>query len=313
MPPLPNGSQYTLRDTPFFRLRSRKKLAEILLVSDAALQRVLNEENLYERRWKHKKEKDSWLNFEPKPEFSHFYRPIDIPDKGLKSIQSRIAKLFAKVTPPDWLFSPVKGRSYVNNAARHVGARAFWLLDIADYFPSCTDNNVAHLFHTRLECSPDVTAIMVKLITLFGCLPQGSPCSPIMAYYSNHTMWLKISEIVTDSGLTHSVYADDITISGNLIKKEVIWNIKATVHKHGLRIKAEKELSIIDSPADITGVIVKGGRTMLPNRQLKRLFELRGERQRAKGSLAKAALDSQIAGRLAQQRQVEHQYRHPPS
>lgn len=100
MPPLPNGSQYTLRDTPFFRLRSRKKLAEILLVSDAALQRVLNEENLYERRWKHKKEKDSWLNFEPKPEFSHFYRPIDIPDKGLKSIQSRIAKLFAKVTPP---------------------------------------------------------------------------------------------------------------------------------------------------------------------------------------------------------------------
>ncbi len=220
--PLLNEKRYTLRDTPFFRLRTRKKLAELLLISDGALSRLLQEEALYERRWKHKKEKESWLKFEPKPEESHFYRPIDIPDKGLKAVQSRIAKLFSRVTPPDWLFSPVKGRSYVNNAARHIGARAFWLLDMADYFPSCTANNVAHLFRAKLECSPDVTAIMVKLITLGECLPQGSPCSPIMAYYSNFEMWSSIADTISKAGLTHSVYADDITISGIIIKKEII-------------------------------------------------------------------------------------------
>jgi hypothetical protein len=275
------------------------------MVSVDTLDRILSEPHLYERQWKHKKEKDTWLRFQPSEEISHLYRPIDIPDKGLKAVQSRIAKLLGRVTPPDWLFSPVKGRSYVDNAARHKGARAFWLLDIADYFPSCTANNVAHLFHGVLECSPDVTAILVKIVTEGECLPQGSPCSPILAYYSNLEMWLSISKIVSDAGLTHSLYADDITISGSLIKKDTIWAIKRTVHRHGLRIKTEKELSLIDAPADITGVIVKDNQTTLPNRQLKRLFELRAERQRAKSAFAKSALDRQIAGRLAQQRQVE--------
>jgi hypothetical protein len=305
MPLQHNQSVYTLRDSPFFRLRSRKKLAEVLMISGNSLDRILAEPDLYERRWKHKKDKNSWLNTAPSEEISHLYRPIDIPDGGLKAIQSRIAKLLGRVTPPDWLFSPVKGRSYVDNAARHKGARAFWLLDIADYFPSCTANNVAHLFRAILECSPDVTSILVKLATQGQCLPQGSPCSPILAYYSNVEMWLSISTIVQDAGLIHSLYADDITISGDLIRTELIWSIKGIIHKHGLRIKAEKELSLVDAPADITGVIVKEGRTTLPNRQLKRLFELRAERQRAKGALAKSAFDIQIAGRLAQKRQVE--------
>lgn len=296
---------YTLRDTPFFRLRTRKKLADVLMVSLATLERILAEPDLYERQWKHKKHKDSWLRDQPPAEISHLYRPIDIPDKALKAVQSRIAKLLSRVTPPDWLFSPVKGRSYVDNAARHRGARAFWLLDIENYFPSCTANNVAHFFRKVLECSPDVTAILVKVATQGACLPQGSPCSPILAYYSNLDMWLAISKIVADAELTHSVYADDITISGLLVRKDTIWSIKKTVHKHGLQIKVAKEVSLIDTPADITGVIVKGGQTTLPNRQLKRLFELRSERHRAKSAFVKSALDRQIAGRLAQQRQVE--------
>ena len=107
------------------------------------------------------------------------------------------------------------------------------------------------------------------------------------------------------AGLKHSVYADDITISGPIVRKEVIWEIKGAVHKHGLKIKPEKELSLIDSPADITGVIVDGDRTKLPNRQHKHLFELRGERHVAKSSVLKRTLDKKIAGRIVQRRQVE--------
>lgn len=296
---------YILRDSPFFRLQSRKKLAALLHVSEAALSDISARNDLYARRWKHKKEKDKWLREQPNPEISSFYRPIDIPDAGLKAIQSRIANLLGRVTPPDWLFSPVKGRSYVDNAARHKGAKAFWLLDIADYFPSCTANNVAHFFRRKLECSPDVTSILVSLTTWQECLPQGSPCSPILAYFSNLDLWHEIEQSVARAGLTHSVYADDITISGPIVRKEVIWEIKCAVHKHGLKIKPDKELSLIDSPADITGVIVVGDQTKLPNRQLKRLFELRGERHRAKNSVLRRMLDSQIAGRVAQKRQVE--------
>lgn len=296
---------YTLRDSPFFRLRTRKDLAQLLRVSQTALADISARNDLYTRRWKHKKEKDIWLREQPAHEISSHYRPIDIPDSGLKAVQTRIANLLGRITPPDWLFSPVKGRSYVDNAARHKGARAFWLLDIADYFPSCTANNVAHFFRRKLECSQDVTAILVYLTTWQQCLPQGSPCSPILAYFCNLDLWSEIEQLVTRAGLRHSVYADDITISGPVVRKEVIWEIKGAVHKFGLKIKAEKELSLIDSPADITGVIVDGDRTKLPNRQLKRLFELRGERHRAKNIVLKRLLDNQIAGRVAQKRQVE--------
>jgi hypothetical protein len=101
------------------------------------------------------------------------------------------------------------------------------------------------------------------------------------------------------------VYADDITISGPIIRKETIWKIKMAVRKHGLSTKSEKEVSLVDSPADITGVIVVGDRTRLPNRQMKRLFELRQERHTVRDRVQKQLLDRQIAGRLAQKRQVE--------
>lgn len=296
---------YTLRDSPFFRMRRRKDLAELLYVSEGALSAISLRNDLYVRCWKHKKDKNKWLDKEPSADIAHLYRPIDIPDAGLKAIQSRIASLLGRITPPDWLFSPVKGRSYVDNADRHRGSRAFWLLDIADYFPSCTASNVAHFFRCKLECSPDVTAILVHLTTCQRYLPQGSPCSPILAYFSNLGMWQEIEQLVSLAGLKHSVYADDITISGPVVPKKVIWEIKQAVHKHGLKIKAEKELSLIDSPATITGVIVDGDQIKLPNKQLKRLFELRGERHRAKSNVLKRLLDGQIAGRVAQRLQVE--------
>nr|WP_143840515.1 hypothetical protein [Novosphingobium panipatense] len=156
---------YTLKDSPFFRLRTRKKLADLLQISLSDLKEITSSEESYKRKWKHKVDKDSWLEVQPPPEKAPFYRPIDIPEPSLKKVQSRIAKLLSRITPPDWLFSPCKGRSYVDNAARHKGARAFWLLDIKDYFPSCTNRKLAHFFRSDLQCSKDVTAILVRLTT----------------------------------------------------------------------------------------------------------------------------------------------------
>lgn len=299
---------HSLRDSPFFRMRSRQKLAALLYVSENALAELTVNKNLYQRLWKHKKLDNgpkSWLRVPPSTTLAEMYRPIDVPDPRLKGIQSRVADLLGRITPPDWLFSPVKGRSYVDNAARHTGAKAFWLLDIADYFGSCTANNVAHFFHKKMECSPDVTAVLVHLVCHNGSLPQGSPCSPILAYFSNLNMWSEIEEKVAKTDIIHSVYADDLTFSGPKIPKAFIWGIKKSVHKHGLALKTEKEVSIIDGPADITGVIVRDDKTKLPNRQMKKLFELREQRQKAKSAKLKRLLDNQISGRLAQRKQVE--------
>ena len=145
MPKAPVRGGYGLKDSPFYRLPSRKKLADLLHASRGTLVSVAADEDLYVRFWKHKKH-DQWLKHEPSGDLASKYRPIDIPDPRLKAMQSRIAMLLGRIQPPDFLFSPVRGRSYVDNAAQHIGANAFWLLDVADYFPSCTANNVARFF-----------------------------------------------------------------------------------------------------------------------------------------------------------------------
>lgn len=299
----PKGN-YGLQDSPFFRLLSRKRLAEMLCVSPETLATIAIDESLYVRRWKHKK-LDQWLKAEPQGEVSNNYRPIDIPDPRLKALQSRVATFLGRIAPPDFLFNPVKGRSYVDNAAHHLGSNAFWLLDVADYFPSCKANNVARFFRRDLECSPDVTAVLVRIATHQGCLPQGSPCSPILAYFSNRPMWDEVAHLVRESGCKISVYADDITISGSIIRKAMIWSVKKIVYRHGLRLKPTKEASLICSPAEITGVIVRDGLTRIPNRKLKMLVELKATRAKTHNPKLRKSLDHQIAGRRAQRRQVE--------
>lgn len=183
MPKTQHNPGYQLKDSPLYRLRSRKKLTDLLRVSAHTLEEMSHRDDLYVRRWKHKKlkddEKGAWLKHPPTPELAQNYRPIDIPDPRLKVMQGRVSDLLGRIKAPDFLFSPVRGRSYVENAAHHKDAKAFWLLDVANYFPSCSANNVARFFHRELECSPDVTAILVHLATWGGSLPQGSPCSQI--------------------------------------------------------------------------------------------------------------------------------------
>lgn len=283
-------SLYSERDSPFFRLRSRKKLAELLFSGTEKLKTLSKGTDLYH-------------SF-PKVKKNGGIRMISAPRADLKAVQSRIADLLQRIAPPDFLFAPVGGRSYVDNAVRHVGARSFRLLDIEDFFPSCTADRVVWYFHTHLECSPDVAATLRGLVTQNGCLPQGSPCSPILAYLTYIDMWSEVDALVNKYNCRLSVYADDITVSGDVIPEELIWAIKRTLFKHGHRHSRKKERSIINRSAEITGTIINGNKVALPNRQHKKLFELR---QELKGPLAPAARDrllSQLRGRNAQLKQI---------
>lgn len=297
------SSPHTFRDNALYRIRTPARLAKILQISMEDLSTISSLAEPYRRRWKSKKG-DIWRKDEPLGSDANAFRPIDIPDRRLKRVQARIAFLLSKVTPPDWLFSPVKGRSYVDNAARHKAGTAFWLLDIEDYFPSCSGSAVAGFFLNQMDCSKDVTAILTRIVTNEQALPQGSPCSPILAYFSKYDMWKEIGIIVQDAGLIHSVYADDITISGSVVPAAIIWDIKKAVRKHGLSLSTNKEVSLFGSAADVTGVIIVNGELRLPNRQYKKLFELRARRHTALQSEIEQ-IDRQIAGRVAQRNQVE--------
>ncbi len=197
-----------------------------------------------------------------------------------------------------------RARSYVDNAARHLGVNSIRRLDIEDFFPSCTANKVIWFFRTRMGCSPDVATILRGIVTRRGSLPQGSPCSPILAYLCYVDMWEEIEHLVCESGCRLSVYIDDLTISGEIVPESLIWNIKKTLFQHGHRHKLGKERSRIKKPVEITGVILRGNRLLAPNRQHQKLHEVRKEFKASRSTERRRQLKVQLEGREAQFRQI---------
>lgn len=100
--PRRGDKNYAEHDSPFFRLRSRAKLAKLLHVSRPKLESLARTQGLYHQ-------------FE-KPKASGGVRLINAPRADLKAVQARIANLLHRIAPPDYLFAPVSGRSYVDNA-----------------------------------------------------------------------------------------------------------------------------------------------------------------------------------------------------
>ena len=290
MPKKPN-KHHDERDSPFFRLRSQAKLASLLFISQAKLQTLA------------RGEQDLYYQFQ-KPKSSGGFRDINAPRKDLKAVQARIKDLLQRIAPPNYLFAPVAGRSYVDNAAAHLGASSVHLLDIEDFFPSCTANKVIWFFYKRMECSPDVAAIIRGIVTREASLPQGSPCSPILAYLCYVDMWEEISRVVENVDCTLSVYADDLTISGETVPEAAIWEIKKVLWRHGHRHQASKERSKRSRPAEITGVILRPDGLYAPNRLHKKLHDVRCELATASSDEHRATLKAKVRGREAQMNQV---------
>ena len=282
--------KYTLRDSPFFRLRSKDKLARILQVSPAKLKKLAQLENGYIQFQKTKKKGGS--------------RDISAPIPPLKSVQSRIADLLGRLATPDYLFAPVAGRSYVDNAARHIGARTMRLLDIENFFPSCTIKKVIWFFRSRMECSPDVAVILARIDTHNDVLPQGSPCSPILAYFAYADMWEEINVLASNAGCKLSVYADDLTISGESVPEAMIWDIKKALYQHGHRYAVHKERARRDRAAEITGVILSRDGVTAPNRQRQKIHTVRENLKVTKSPKQAKHYEMQLRGRCAQIRQI---------
>jgi hypothetical protein len=252
---------YPLDQSPLFRLRSRKRLATILGVEPKLLRKFEKDGDWY-REWDEPKSKGG-------------FRRIENPQRDLKLVQGRIAKRLAKIMPPKFLFCPVKGRSYVSNAAAHIGNRVVQSLDIKNYFPSTSSKRVFRFFYSVMECDRDIAGLLTQLATYKGHLPTGSPLSPILAYFAHADIWGDVSKIAESNGLVLTVYIDDVTLSGERVPDRVMWEVKKAISRAGL--KYHKEKKYVDRPAEVTGLIVLADKLAVPNRQHKKKHELHRE------------------------------------
>jgi hypothetical protein len=263
---LNKSKAYCIDQSPFYKLRSRKRLASLLKIDPAELISLSRAaDGLYSEFQVAKKNGGT--------------RGVENPKRNLKLLQARIARLLGRVKPPEYLFCPVKGRCYVANAAQHRGQRVIHCLDIRKYFPSTSSKRVFWFFNTVMQCERDIAAVLTRLATYEGYLPTGSPLSPILAFFAHYDVWETIWRICRREGYTLTVYIDDVTISGMALSPAAIWEIKRSIHGAGLRYHKEKRY--IDRPAEITGVIVDSGTLLPPNRQLKKLTQTRAALRRS--------------------------------
>lgn len=293
--------RHPLDQSPFFKLRSKRRLADLLRVSQTELKDMSRTADQVYREFSVKK-KDGTL------------RGVEDPARQLKLVQARIARQLSKIQPPDYLFCPVKGRCYVSNAAQHRGNRVVRCLDVQKYFPNTPSRRVFWFFHTIMQCERDVAAILASLATYRGHLPTGSPLSPIMAFFAHYDVWEAVAAICREHGYTLTIYIDDVTISAPKIDPAVMWSVKQTIHASGLRYHKEKVFH--DRAAEITGVIVDDEELAVPNRQLKKMAGLRsairGEEKRKVQGRETKELRLKLDGLKGQIRQISSQMRRRP-
>jgi len=246
-----SNSIIPLNQSRLYKLTSPRRLADVLGLDEAELQAMAIGPDRYRQFEIEKKGGGK--------------RPVEDPVAPLKRVQGRVAKMLARIEPPDFLFCPVKGRCYISNAARHRGNRVVHCLDIKKFFPNTPRVRVIWFFQTVMQCRGDVAGLLGDLCTFEGHLPTGSPLSPILAYYSYHDMWAEIAAFCASKGYTLTVYVDDVTISGAKVPNADVWQVRRMIHRTGLRYHKLKHY--VDKPAEVTGVIVRDGRVVVPNRQ----------------------------------------------
>ncbi len=280
---------YQIQDSPLYKMQSKKKLAKLLFTSVSALKGMTDKSVPHYEYWEEEKSDGTM-------------RQLCRPHEGLDKAQSRIAYLLACIETPEYVHAPVPKRTYVTNAAAHKGSRAFCLMDIESFYPSCREEKVLAFFHHRMKCSIDVAVILARLCCDKGSLPQGSSSSPILSYWAYSEMWDEIYDVAINMGNVFTLYIDDLTVSGKIVSGKTIWKIQQQIYKHGLSIKAKKTLWFIDKPTKVTGVMIGPEGLRLPNRQHEKLAQANSDFSRAGGNRKKKM--NVLRGRKAQAAQI---------
>lgn len=196
------------------------------------------------------------------------YREITAPKGALRGIlQALNLVLQTYDEPTSWAFGFVCGRSVVDNARPHVGKRYILNLDLKDFFPTITRQQVADC----LTAEPfGFSSLAAKLISGLATvrtknneevLAQGFATSPTLSNFICREMDKEIAGVATAQGITFTRYADDLTFSADTDilrpQGELVQQVKTIVERYGFRLNEEKtHLQRRGRRQEVTGLMV---------------------------------------------------------
>ncbi|WP_099330445.1 reverse transcriptase family protein [Erwinia amylovora] len=173
----------------------------------------------------------------------------------LKSLLRKInQKIFTKINYPDYLFGSIPDREnprdYILCAEQHCKAKVLIKIDIENFLPTMREEYVYSIFNKLLKCSEEVSAILTKLTTFDGYVPQGAPTSTYLANLYFFDSEPKKVQHLRNNGFRYTRLIDDITISR--ATKEGSWKyvesyIGEFITQKHLSINKDKTISISSS------------------------------------------------------------------
>ena len=144
-------------------------------------------------------------------------RTIVAPAPPLKAMQRRILrKLLAGLAAHPCATGFEAGHSIVINALPHVGREIVIRLDLKDFFTATTALRVESYFRT-IGWDAEAAALLTRLCTHDGSLPQGAPTSPRLSNLVNYRLDARLLALARSRGAAYSRYADDLTFSGDAL------------------------------------------------------------------------------------------------
>ena len=105
--------------------------------------------------------------------------------------------------------------SIITNARRHKRRRYVLTLDLQDFFPTFNFGRVRGFFlrNNSFKLNNEVATLIAQIACFENGLPQGSPCSPIIADLIAHLLDVRLAQLAKRHRLTYSRYAADLTFS----------------------------------------------------------------------------------------------------
>lgn len=282
--------RYPLEQSPLFKLKSKKKLADLLELDAKTIVNLSADKGNFRIFTIEKNGKS---------------RQVQVPKPILERIHKRMFKLLQRIETPEYLHSGVKKRSHITNAKAHEKSSSLVKIDIKKYYPSTKRESVYQFFQRHLLCSPDVSKILTDLSCVNGHIPTGSSLSQILAFFASLPMFERINELSLSNQVTFTVYVDDLTFSGETVAGEFIWQVKKVIHSYGYNY--HKEFS---SPPDktklVTGVVIDRESLKVQNKHHKAIHELYV--QHVEGTLQQED-KARLLGMLSSASQVSQRYR----
>lgn len=205
-----------------------------------------------------------YYNFEI-PKRSGGTRTISAPYPVLLNAQKWIYdNILNKIEVHDNAKGFIKNTSIADNARVHLDRNFILKMDIENFFPSIKMNRIMSIFR-NLGYTKKISYYLSSICCLHGVLPQGAVTSPCLSNIIAKRMDARITGLSTRFSLNYTRYADDFTLSGDILPPKIIDYIEDVVNQEGFLIN-KKKTSLIGKGKQkiITGISISSGELKIP-------------------------------------------------